>query len=86
MKAERDYTLPPGEWIREWLEQHEMTQAEMARHMGVSLKHLNQLIGGKVSLTYPMAWKLQHETGISARQWAILEAIYRTDLLRLENG
>lgn len=86
MSVERDYAMPPGEWIREWLEHNGTTQTELARRMGVSLKHLNQLVGGKVSLSYPMAWKLQEQTGISARQWAILEAIYRTDLLRLENG
>lgn len=76
----------PGERIKGWLKAHKMTQTEMARRMGVSLKHLNQLISGKASLTYDMAQKLEQQTGITATHWNVLEAVYRTELHAQRSG
>jgi len=81
-----DHPGRPGQRIKAWLKENGMTQTELARRMGISLKHLNQVVHGKVSLTPDMAWKLQEQTGITARSWAIMEAVYRTDLHRTAMG
>jgi HTH-type transcriptional regulator/antitoxin HigA len=35
-----DYIPPPGDTLADLLEEQEMTQTELARRLGVSLKHL----------------------------------------------
>ena len=42
---------PPGVTIKEQLDDYGMTQKEFARRMGLSEKHVSQLINGTVRLT-----------------------------------
>lgn len=76
--------IPPGETIKEQLEVREMHQNEFAERMGMSSKHISQLINGKVPLTHQTALKLENVLGMPARFWNNLEALYQEDLARIE--
>lgn len=78
-----DYATPPGETLRELLEEREMSQRELARRTGLSPKHVNRLMQGLVPLSADVAQRLEHVTGTPARLWNGLEADYRSDLERL---
>ena len=58
--------IPPGETIREQLENRGMTQKEFAQRMDMSEKHISNLINGKVELTIEMALRLEDVFGIPA--------------------
>lgn len=81
-EGEPDYAVPPGEYIAEWLEDHKITQTEFAQRLGVSRKHINRVIAG-AALTADMAQRLEFVTGVAARRWLALEAMYRADVERL---
>jgi len=76
--------IPPGETIKDQLKIREMHQTEFAKRMGMSTKHISQLINGKVPLTHQTTLKLESVLGIPARFWNNLEAIYQEDLARIE--
>lgn len=80
--AHTDYAVPTGEFILEWLEEMEITQAELSRRMGVSAKHVSKLISG-APLSADVAVKLSLATGIAAEIWLGYEATYRADVARL---
>lgn len=72
--------VPPGETIKEQLEDREMSQKEFAQRMGLSEKHVSRLLNGKVGLTHDTALKLESVLGIKAEFWNNLENRYREKL------
>lgn len=76
--------IPPGESIKEQLEDRNMSQVEFAERMGFSTKFISQLLNGKVPLTHQTALKLESVLGVPARFWNNLEALYQEDLARIE--
>ena len=81
--AETDYAIPPGETLRELLDEQGLTQRELARRTELTPKHVNRLIQGLVPLSADVAQRLELVTGTPARIWNRLEADYRSDLQRL---
>jgi HTH-type transcriptional regulator/antitoxin HigA len=79
-----DYIPPPGETILELLEKQEMTQTELARRLGVSLKHLHQVAKGKASISAELAVGLERVFSVSADFWLAREAIFRAHEARAE--
>lgn len=67
-----DYAVAPGEYIKEWLEDEERSQASLARDLGVNAKHVSKLVNGAV-LTPEFALKLDLVTGIPTKNWLALE-------------
>lgn len=51
--------VPPGETLKELIEDRGMTQKELADRLDVSPKHVSELINGKVGLTEKIALKLE---------------------------
>lgn len=80
--AVTDYAVPTGEYVSEWLEENGLSQAELARRMGVSPKHVSKLVAG-APLTPDVALKLEFVTGVPARLWLGYEATYRADVVRI---
>lgn len=78
-----DYAVPTGEFISEWLDENAMSQAELARRLGVSRKHVSKLIDGSAPLSHEVGHDLALVTGIAARIWMNQEALYREDLERI---
>jgi HTH-type transcriptional regulator / antitoxin HigA len=81
--GDTDYAIPPGETLRELLEEKGLTQRDLARRSGLSPKHVNRLLQGVVPLSPDVAQRLEQVTGTPARLWNRLEADYRSDLERL---
>lgn len=60
----------PGEMLlHEFLEPTGMTQAELARRIGVSYPRVNELVNGKRSLTPDTALRLARLFGVSVEFW-----------------
>lgn len=81
-----DFAVPPGETLRELLEEKGMTQRELAERVGLSPKHVNQLIHGLVRLTPDVAESLERVVGTPARLWNRLEADYQSTQARLRSA
>ena len=85
MEYSRTYiAIPPGETIKEILEDRKISQIEFATRMELSQKHISQLLNGKVELTPETAVKLEFVLGMPAKFWSNLEAGYRTDLIKVK--
>jgi HTH-type transcriptional regulator/antitoxin HigA len=81
--GEPDYAVAPGETIREFLDDLGMTQRELSTRLGLSPKHVNQLVQGLVPLSADVASRLELVTGMPTRMWLRLEADYEATRQRL---
>lgn len=79
-----DYAIPPGETLREWLEENEMSQAALAQRTGRPKKTINEIIAGAAAITPETALQLENVTGIHASFWNSAESNYRETLARLK--
>lgn len=85
MEYSKNYVaIPPGETIREQLEDRCLSQKEFALRMCMTEKHISRLINGKVLLTPAVAIRLEDVLGLPAKFWLRLEAAYREDLERVK--
>ncbi|GAA2024252.1 ImmA/IrrE family metallo-endopeptidase [Yaniella flava] len=80
-----NYAVGPSEYIEEWLEEKDLNQAELARRMGVSRKHVSKLMSG-APLTVESARQLEYVTGIPVKFWMAMETQYRSDLQRIQEA
>lgn len=78
-----DYSVPPGETLRETIDSLGLTQAELATRAGLSAKHVNQIIKGAATISPDVARRLESATRVPARIWNTLESNYRAQLLRV---
>ena len=85
-KGRAAIAIPPGATIKEQIEDRGMTQKGFAVRMGLSEKHVSELIDGRVHLSPDVAGRLETVLGISSRFWLNLEAIYRAKLREIEAG
>lgn len=76
--------IPPGETIKEMLEDRDMTQEELAIRLGMSTKHVSQIITGKKPITYQTALKLESVFSVPASFWNNLERLFREKIVRYE--
>lgn len=79
-----DYAVPPGETLRDRLDELEMSQVELARRAGLTTKHVNRVVQGVASLSADVAQRLEFVTGVPTPVWLRLEADYRSARSRLE--
>ncbi|MDD4402232.1 MAG: HigA family addiction module antitoxin [Desulfitobacteriaceae bacterium] len=75
--------IPPGETIREVLEEKYITQAELAQRLGMTTKHVNEIINGKAPITVETAVKMEDILGLPCSYWLNLEAIFQETKIRL---
>lgn len=79
----RDLPIPPGEQIREILEERGISQVDFALRLGKSEKYVSQLVNGKATLSYDTAIELERVLGVPASFWNNCESIYRDALARM---
>jgi len=73
----------PGEILQyEFLEPLEISQAELARHLGVTNQRINELVKGKRGVTPETAWLLSKAFNTTPEFWMNLQTNY--DLTSLE--
>jgi addiction module HigA family antidote len=77
-----DYAVPPGDTIADLLEASGMSQTELARRLGTSLKHINQVIRGSASISPDLALGLEKVLGPAVTMWLTREAQYQGQLAR----
>ncbi len=71
---------PPGDTIRDILEDIGMSQAELARRMGRPSNKINQIIKGKKAITAETALELESVLGLPASFWMNREQNYQLAL------
>lgn len=76
-KYEPDYCDAPGDTLNEFLAETGMSQAELARRTGFSVKHVNQISQGLAPISADAALRLERITNIKATTWLALESNYR---------
>ena len=75
----RDWISPPGHTIADLLEERSWTQAQLADRLGVSRKHVSELITGKAAISEAIAIELARVLGSTIGFWLSREAGYRRD-------
>lgn len=77
------FIVAPGEVIKEYLDDRDMTQKEVAQRTGVSEKHISNLLNGKTRLTEDMALKLEKVMpDVPASFWLNYEVRYQEHVAR----
>ena len=67
----------PGEFIHEvYLEEHNVTRADLARALNVSPSSVARLIASKAAVSPSMAIKLEKALGVSAGSWLAMQSAY----------
>jgi addiction module HigA family antidote len=66
----------PGVFVRENLEEMEISQGTFAKHCGMSLQRLNEIINGKRGITAQTAWLFAQAFGTSAEFWMNAQAAH----------
>jgi HTH-type transcriptional regulator/antitoxin HigA len=79
-----DYAVAPGQTLADLLRERDMTQTELARRLGVTLKHVNQVVKGGASVSAELALGLERVLGPTAAFWLAREANYQAALARQE--
>ena len=69
--------FPPGDFLREELEERGWTQDDLATIMGYGYGTVNEIIGGKRSVTPDTAKALAAALGTTAQFWLNLESSYQ---------
>lgn len=76
--------IPPGEHIRDWLEDFGMSITEFYKRMGISRATYYRILDGTQPITAEFARRLELVTGASAEYWNNLESNYRHELALIE--
>lgn len=77
-----DQVSPPGETLGEALEKRGMTQVDLAMRIGMSRKHVKQILDGAAPVTPETALRLERVLGMPTRFWNNREQQYRDFLAR----
>lgn len=89
MKKKQDsfspnYAIPPGETLQETLNALGMTQTELGKRTGQSLKLIKYIVSGNAAISTKMAFKLEHVLRVPASFWMNLERNYQETKARLK--
>ncbi len=76
--------IHPGRIIAETLAREGMSQKSLSERMGITEKHLSQIINGEASITVETALLLENALGGSASFWINLEKNYQETKARIE--
>jgi addiction module HigA family antidote len=81
MPPENRIPTHPGEiFFKEFLKPMEMSQVAFAKHIGVPLQRINEIILGKRGVTSETAWLFSQALGTTPEFWINLQSSY--DLAR----
>lgn len=84
LKYQAGMAVPPGETLKEVLEENNMTQKELAARLGVTPKHVNKIVNGTATITTETSQKLESIFKIPATFWNQLELQYQETRTRLK--
>ena len=78
--AKYNYTVAPGEYLEEWVEDSVLTKDELARELNLRNSELSALLKGDLPLGSLLADQLETLTKIPARVWEAYEKSFREEL------
>jgi len=70
------YTTSSAETLKEMLDFYEITQSEFAERIGVTQKHVSDLLNRKRFLSSELAVRIEKVTGVSAKMLLTLDMNY----------
>ena len=73
MKKPNIPAVHPGMVLQDELEEIGVTQSDLAVHIGVLPKTINEICRGKRGISAEMAWKLSQSLGASPNFWLNLQ-------------
>ncbi len=77
MQPENRLPTHPGEiLLLEFLEPMELTQVAFARHTGLPLQRVNEIVKGKRGITPETAWIFSEALGTTPEFWINLQTAY----------
>lgn len=79
----QEFVVPTGRIIKEYLDEYNISQKDLCARIGMSEKHISNLLNGNCRLTEEFALKLEKVLGgIPASYWLNYEAKYREYIAR----
>jgi plasmid maintenance system antidote protein VapI len=81
--AQRNYAVAPGEYVAEWLTEHDTDMDELTFDLGVTESYAKELIAGRIPVSITVAIQLENLTGIPVKQWTALDTLYWKDKERI---
>ena len=66
----------PGNFLRELLAEHDISQTELAKHIGVQVGVVNQICKEKRGISASMALRLSKALNMTAEFWLNLQMAY----------
>ncbi|OGH76807.1 MAG: addiction module antidote protein, HigA family [Candidatus Magasanikbacteria bacterium RIFOXYC2_FULL_40_16] len=78
-----NFVVHPGETLRDELEFLNLSQVELSQRIGLSEKHISQIINGEDPITSDTAIKLELILGMPATFWSNLQKNYELNLARI---
>ena len=67
----------PGEVLKfEFIEPQGLTQTQLAKHLGIPIQRVNELVRGKRGITPDTAWLLSKALGTTPEFWMNLQVNY----------
>ena len=74
----------PSYYIKEYLNELQITQDEFAKSLGISGKQLSLILNEKASITADIAYKLSRLMGTSVEMWLNLQTKYIETTIKKE--
>jgi len=79
--------VTPGEiLLEEWLKPMAVSQYRLAVEIGVSPRHINEIVHGKRAITADTALRLARFFGTDAQSWLNLQLHYDMEKAQIETG
>jgi HTH-type transcriptional regulator / antitoxin HigA len=82
MSFDPDWTISPGETLRDWMEETGLSPRVTARACGLTVEEVQGILDARTTINAYRAARLECVTMIPARLWLNLERQYRDDLRR----
>lgn len=76
--------IHPGLVLRDELDERGLTQSQLAAHIGVLPKTINEICRGKRGISAEMAWKLSRAIGASPTFWMNLQTNWELSQVAIE--
>ena len=84
MRNEISKVFHPGYYLKEYIEEMQMTQDEFAKRLGISGKQISLILAENASVTADIAYKLSKLIGTSVDLWLNLQSQYDSYKVQVE--
>ncbi|NND83116.1 MAG: HigA family addiction module antidote protein [Gammaproteobacteria bacterium] len=74
--SNRTATHPGIILLKEFLEPLELTQKALAKHLGIPVQRINEIVRGKRGITPETAWLLSEALSTSPEFWLNLQSVH----------